>query len=146
MSARIPSKEMVKLGPAKRLGVFRLWFLILLVLGLLAMLYVGYKVFFSKPTPANSQQQSRSLESFLIPTVSAQATGQPTPDRSTANRSSELKQNIMVGIVGVLALLLLVSFGAVLFANEPSKVTVAGDILKTLLGFFIGVATTFFGS
>jgi flagellar basal body-associated protein FliL len=150
VAAKIPAKDLVKLTASKRLGVFRLWFLILIVLGLLAMLFVGFKVFVIKPNPATNQQQSRSLDSILVPTVYAQPTEQPTQagqsnqDRSA--RSRELKQNIMVGIVVVLGLLLLGSFGAVLFAKEPGKVTVAGDILKTVLGFFIGVATTFFGS
>ncbi len=147
MVTKMPPEDYVKLGTARqRLSVFRLWFLILIILGLLAMIYVGYKVLSSEPTPANTQQQSHSLSGFLIPTAYAQATEQPSPDSSTANRSSELKQNIMVGIVGILAVMLLVSFGAVLLAKEPNKVTVAGDILKTVLGFFIGVATTFFGS
>jgi len=52
----------------------------------------------------------------------------------------------MVGIVAILAVLLLASLGAVLFGKEPDKVSVAGDILKTLLGFFIGIATTFFAA
>ena len=146
MAARLPPERIVTLRGAKRLSAFRLWFLILIVLGLLAMLYVGYKVLFSRPAPTNTQHQSSTLTGIFIPTAHAQPIQQATPDRSTANRSSELKQNIMVGIVGILALLLVVSFGAVLFAKEPAKVAVAGDILKTVLGFFIGVATTFFGS
>jgi threonine/homoserine/homoserine lactone efflux protein len=150
MSTQLTPPQFSGLPPKERLSALRKWFVILAILGLLAMIYVGYKVFFSNPEPVQQQQQ-RSSSSFLIPTVYAQVIEQASPtqsvaDRRNADRRTEIKQTIMIGIVAVLAILLLVSFGAVFLSTEPNKISVAGDILKTLLGFFIGVATTFFAA
>jgi hypothetical protein len=152
MSSAIPPPEFSTLRAAQRLSALRKWFLLLVVLGLLAMVYVGYKVFsgYSEPQEAGDRDRDSSSISFLIPTAYAQSEqaspNQSNPDKRSSDRSSEIKQTIMIGIVAVLAILLLGSFGAVLFSKEPNKVAVAGDLLKTLLGFFIGVATTFFAA
>ena len=142
--SRVPPSEMAKLRVTDRVRSLRIWFLILAILGLLAMLYVGYRAIFSEPKPADTRQSS-SIISTLIPTAYAQGTEQPT-ERSSSGISDEMKQNVMVGIIAVLALVMLVSLGAVLFAKDAARIAQAGDILKTVLGFFIGVATTFFGS
>jgi Ca2+/Na+ antiporter len=150
MSSAVPPPEFSTLRAAQRLSALRKWFLLLVVLGLLAMVYVGYKVFFSYSEPQQAGDRDSSSISFLIPTAYAQSEqaspNQSNPDKRSSDRSSEIKQTIMIGIVAVLAILLLVSFGAVLFSKEPNKVAVAGDLLKTLLGFFIGVAITFFAA
>jgi hypothetical protein len=147
MSTNLSPPEFSKLAASKRIGVFRPWFLILLILGLLAMIYVGYRVFFRQPKPENIRpQQSRSLDSFFITTAYAQASPQQSNNGDKQSRSGELKQDIMVGMIFVLAVVLLTSLGVVLFGKDASKVTVAGDILKTVLGFFIGVGTTFFSA
>jgi Ca2+/Na+ antiporter len=142
--SRIPPAEMAKLRVRDRVKSLRIWFLILAILGLLAMLYVGYKAVFSEPKPTDTRQ-TFSLISTLIPTAYAQGTEQPK-ERSSSGISGEMKQNVMVGIIAVLALVMLVSLAAVLFAKDAARIAQAGDILKTVLGFFIGVATTFFGS
>lgn len=146
MSTFISPPEFSKLSPSKRVRGFRPWFLVLLILGILAMLYVGYKVFFSAPKlRSNQPQQSRGLDSPFVTTAYAQASS-PSSSGDTRNRSGELKQDIMVGMICVLAVVLLMSLGVVLFGHDAAKVVVAGDILKTVLGFFIGVGTTFFGA
>ncbi len=127
-----------KRKPTSRFGALRLWFAILVIIGLLAMLFVGYRVL-TRPKTAPAQK-SQSLISFLIPTAHAQG-AQPTPTISSAGASSDLRQTLMVGLFAILAVILLASVFVVFFGKDPGRVSAASDVLKTVLGFFIGAAT-----
>lgn len=133
-----PMDDFSTLAPKSRFGSLRIWFAILVIVGLLAMLYVGYKIF-TKPKAVPSKQFSSSV-SFLFPTAYAQGT-QSTPSIGSAGASSDLKQVLMVGLFCVLALILLASVSVVFFGRDPARVSAASDVLKTVLGFFIGAAT-----
>ena len=73
---------------------------------------------------------------ITIPVVA----GGPTP----ANLAWT-KLYIMFGIFGALALTFLVAVIAIFTSSNPAAISFATDTMKTLLGFFIGVATAFMG-
>ena len=51
----------------------------------------------------------------------------------------------MFGIYGLIAIVLISSLYIMYTSKDEAKVEMAGNIVKTSLGFFIGVATGFFG-
>jgi hypothetical protein len=130
--------DVALMAPPARIAALRPWILILLIIGVLAMLFVGYRILI-KPKPSPTPRSSNSL-SFFVPTVYAQS---GTPNDRSPSMSSDLRQDVMVGLFVVLSLVLLMSVGGVMFARDASRVSVAGDVLKTVLGFFIGAATGF---
>jgi hypothetical protein len=135
---KIAETSVVTMSALARVGVLRLWIVILLIIGFLAMLFVGYRLLI-KPKPSPDQRSSISLD-FLVPTVSAQG---ESPTEKPFNLSNDLKQIVMVGLFAVLSLVLLMSVGGVMFAKDANRISASGDILKTVLGFFIGAATGF---
>lgn len=137
-----PPDSFAVMAPSERLSALRIGFLILIIIGLLAMVYVGYKLL-SKPEITPVQKVGSLLDS-LVPTAHAQATTPtpiPIPSISSAGVSRDLKPYLMLGLFTVLALVLFMSLGGVFFGRDPAKVSVASDILKMVLGFFIGAAT-----
>ncbi len=75
------------------------------------------------------------------------------PASATETKPADAKFSIddarpfgMLIILGALGLTFLGSIGTILFGRDPSRIAFAQDTVKTLMGFFIGVATTFFGA
>ena len=55
----------------------------------------------------------------------------------------DLKIWLPIIVLLILALVFFASLGAVFFAQNEKKITLASDIVKTCLGFFIGLATSY---
>ena len=58
---------------------------------------------------------------------------------------SDIRAIVIVSIFGCMGVFFFVSTGALLFSKNAKVVAFAMDSVKTLLGFFIGVAMTFMG-
>ena len=135
-------EDIVLLSPWQRFLRLPLMLRILLLVGLLAIGYVGYRALTAR-SRTQGPPTGHSLIGALITPAFAQGSA-PSSDSTHQGIKGDLKQDVMIGIVAVLAVVMLLSLVTVLGAKEPARVTVAGDILKTVLGFFIGVATSFF--
>jgi hypothetical protein len=53
---------------------------------------------------------------------------------------------LLGGVLGVLAIVLIISIVAIFLTKDAEVLRFAFDTVKTLMGFFIGVATTLIGS
>ncbi len=52
----------------------------------------------------------------------------------------------MIGILLLIATVTLVCLYVSLFSKNPEAVKTASDLLKTCIGFFIGIATGYYGA
>jgi predicted RND superfamily exporter protein len=120
-------------GPAERVGKLKWWFLVLLVLGILALLAVLFYW-----GGATSRQLMRL--GFLPFTTSIAYAAQGAPQESFTPRVM-----IVTGIFIVLGLVYLVAIFKLFFSSNSSQVDTAADLVKTLTGFFVGGATSFLG-
>jgi hypothetical protein len=59
---------------------------------------------------------------------------------------SEAKRWLLGGVLGVLAIVFIISIVAIFMTKDAEVLRFAFDTVKTLMGFFIGVATTLIGS
>ena len=57
---------------------------------------------------------------------------------------SNLRQYVLAGIYALLASILVASFSVSLLSNNESRIQRAESTTKSLLGFFVGVATGYF--
>ena len=127
-----------KLGPFARLGKFKWWFIILLILGLLALWYL-----FFHNVPQTLKKQSITSIGLVQPqTKLILASFQ----QNLQLQSASLQPYIVPGIFALLAIVFIISLLVTLFSTNPEKVKSAGDIVKTCLGFFIGAATSALGN
>ena len=136
MEYKTPPEDLVKLSGLKRLSMFKWWFWILLILGVLALVYI-----FVIEVPSQFQQESEPLGELAQTNTYFFSSFIQTQGHD----STDMKPYVMVGIFAVLAVVLVVSVGVQLFGKDPDKVKGAGDIVKTCIGFFIGVATSYIG-
>jgi hypothetical protein len=74
--------------------------------------------------------------------ASAYAESQP----AAATLPSSAKQWLLGGVLGVLAIVFVGSVVTIFMTKEAEVLRFAFDTVKTLMGFFIGVATTLMGS
>jgi hypothetical protein len=67
---------------------------------------------------------------------------------SLPTKDSELltKTYVMIGILSLIGIVTLVCLGVSLFSQNEHAVGTASDMLKTCIGFFIGIATSYFGA
>ncbi|MGM5002934.1 hypothetical protein AB8A05_29695 [Tardiphaga sp. 538_B7_N1_4] len=75
----------------------------------------------------------------LITTAHAQT---PSPTKMTAE---DVRLYGIIVILVVLGAAFLLCIGIILFSNHARRLTFAIDTTKVLMGFFVGVATSFFG-
>jgi hypothetical protein len=95
--------------PVERLGKLKWWFVILLILGILAL-------FYAQQSPPQGTTES------VIPRVI-----------------------IMAGVFGILGIVYPAGIFKLFFSGNAAQVDTAADLVKTLTGFFVGVATSFLG-
>lgn len=120
LGLKTATEEFIGLAPLNRLKRFNLWLIVLLVVGLGALIYIVTQ--FVQPTPHPIS---------LMP-------GRPQPP-------VEIKPYIILGIFVLLALALIVSFIAMFFAKGQKQVERAFEVVKLLMGFFTGIAASYFG-
>jgi len=59
------------------------------------------------------------------------------------NSSADILTVVMAGVFLLLGVIYIMSIVIIFFLKKPNRVETAIDIVKTLTGFFIGVATSF---
>lgn len=144
MESRVPREEYVKLGPADRVRTWKWWFILLLVLGLLAAAWAVWQEFSVAPEPEDIGQ-SVGASVFTLAFLQAGSTSDPSEAQTKRRSDEELRPFIMVGILVLIAIITLVCLWVSLSSTNASAVSTASDLLKTCIGFFIGIATGYFG-
>lgn len=142
------SEEYMQSKPRERVFRLKWWFILLVIAGLIA----------AAITLVRETNQIRSLSQLgallqnpslvaLLPIAFLQGTdageaAETTKDSKPGSLQNELVRSyIMVGIFIMIGIITLAALFAVLFGKSERTVTVASDLLKTCVGFFIGVAT-----
>lgn len=131
-------EEAITSKGASRFGKLRLWFIVLLVLGIGALIYGLVR---SVPEAGREIQRIQQQQTGSLSFVGAAHAQDPNP---AATAPLQVKPIIMAGIFLVLGIVLLIAIYQMLFSDNKEKVVLAGDVAKTLLGFFVGVGTNFF--
>jgi hypothetical protein len=101
-----------------------------------------------KPPQLSPRVDAPALPFGLIETAHAQSAA-PSPQQPIVpNRrvSDEMRSLIMVLVFIVLGMTFILSIVAIFKTKNKEVLTWAVDTVKTLLGFFIGVATTLIGT
>jgi hypothetical protein len=122
-----------------RLAKLRWWFIALIILGITG---VVLGVMWQAPEVTKNLrylQQSDHLLNWIANPALAQAPTGAAPERF------DPRPIIVLGVFLVLAVVLLMAIYKMLFSDDENQVGTAGDIAKTLLGFFVGVGTSYFG-
>jgi len=120
------------------------WLIVLLVVGSLAitaLLYIGWNSVttlssvnkLSKALPPTSQQGAGSAEPSLVADLLNYIKAEPAMSLGIAFCSVTTT---------ISALILLISLPIFLFSKDKARVTRAGGLVKTTLGFFVGGAGT----
>jgi len=142
------SEEYMKLNSKERVFRLKWWFILLVIAGLIAAVVVLTRetIQIQSLSQVGTQLQSPSLVAFLpIAFLQAADAGEAagtTDNNKPRSRQDELMRSyIMVGIFLMIGIITLVALLAVLFGTSEKTVAVASDLLKTCVGFFIGVAT-----
>lgn len=131
-------EEAITSRGASRFGKLRLWFIVLLVLGITALIYGLAK---NVPEAGREIQRIQQMQTGSLSVIGAAHAQDP---RSGDTQPLQVKPIIMAGIFLVLGIVLLIAIYQMLFSENKEKVVLAGDVAKTLLGFFVGVGTNFF--
>jgi len=76
---------------------------------------------------------SSSINFSIFPTAHAQTTNEQTPVK---------KHHILWSILGLLAFVYLGALYSLFLSSVPRNIELATDLVKTLTGFYIGIATT----
>ncbi len=157
LESKVPASEYVKLSPAQRLAAWRWWFIVLL---LLALLGGGWALLHAIRDVAGHSAATMGAEASIETVAFVQsaggsgtsagtATGTTATQKSDApagpgpDDASKMRPYIMLGILGLIGIITLVCLWVALFSSNASSVTTASDILKTCIGFLIGVATNY---
>ncbi|MFQ5651768.1 MAG: hypothetical protein ACE5IY_17660 [bacterium] len=132
---KIPIDEFVAKAPLERIRKLRIWFILLVLFGLTAMAYVLLS-------------QLRSMSRTPASPAAALGTLFMTPVYAHAQENNQVldgtfRPYVSVGVFCLLAIVLLASLAVSLFSSNARRVTIASDVVKTVLGFFIGLATGF---
>ena len=120
-----------------RLGKLRWWFLLLIVIGILAV--VALWVF----QGGKAVQQFEKSGSLVLPTAIPYAYAQTDPVPKESGFTPQVI--IMAGIFVVLGLVYFAGIYKLLFSGTAEQIDAAADLVKTLTGFFVGAATGFLG-
>lgn len=130
------SKEFADTAPEKRLAKLKWWFLLLIVVGILALL----AVWLYKGGMAFIAIQKVIGSTF---TVSIAYAAQPPSQGGTVGSTARVI--VTAGVFGILGLVYLAGIFKLFFSVHPQQVDTAADLVKTLTGFFVGAATGFLG-
>lgn len=128
-------EEYVTVKGLKRIRKLRWWFLIFIIIGLIALgillLIYGDR----------SYESYKQIGAYLSPISSAYAQTDALP----SDNEFTPKVLIMAGIFLVLGVVYLVGIFKLFFSGNPDHIDTASDLVKTLTGFFVGAATGFLG-
>ena len=120
--------EFVELKPASRIRSLRIWFIILVIIGILAIIFVITKTLVKAESSIS-----------IISIAYAQNTNFQEIE------AKNIQYIIMGGIFSLLGIVYLAAIFRLLFSKNISNVLIATDLVKTLTGFFVGVGTGFLG-
>lgn len=137
---KVSDEEYAGMPARTRIRAWKWWFLLLLLLGAIAAIFAFLR-------EAQNIPRFGSLPSVPVMlafattggTAAAGQTGGQPPD------SAAMKSYVMMGILALIAVITLVCLYVSLFSKNPAAAATAGDLLKTCLGFFIGIVTSYLG-
>lgn len=133
-------EDVSRMSAGARLLRLRWWFVLLLILGVLAAGYVVLRQIGAlKAAPVQENVQAASVLGLVVPVYYTQ------PGSEGSAQPMNPRPYIMLVVFAVLAVVLLAGVFTQLTSKDEDKVDKAGDLVKTLLGFFIGVATSYIG-
>lgn len=128
----------VQMTPTERAKNLKWWFILLIIVALLIAAW-GLKRQFSLIQNLSDDTPGMSF----VATAHAQAADpEPVP---SGGASDPMRPYIMVGILSLIAVVTLICLGGMLLSKNEKSVVAAGDLLKMCIGFFIGIATSYFG-
>jgi uncharacterized membrane protein YhaH (DUF805 family) len=131
--------DLVTRKPLERITRLRWWYIILLILGLIAAVVALVTQF--NITLSSGHPSGERVATLALLTLQSDA---PQDENSRKTGLEEFRPQVVLGIFLLIGTLTLISLLGVLFAQDPKKLEIASDILKTCIGFFIGVATGYF--
>lgn len=146
-------EDYVASSPSGRIKKWKWWFVVMLLLALAIAIWTlsrEARIVFSSLQP-ESTFGTVSTIAFLQAAGAPEATStaHAKPKESEQQRKQRgddpMRPYIMVGILTLIALITLVCLGVSLFSTNTGAVTQASDLLKTCIGFFVGIATSYFG-
>ena len=65
--------------------------------------------------------------------------------KTLEDKDKDLRHIIILGVLGMLCAVYVLSLGKILFSKNKENMNAAIDLVKTLTGFFVGVATSLMG-
>ena len=143
MESRVPREEYVKMKATDRLRTWKWWFILLLLLGLIAAAWAFRSEFLAAP---HDLGQNLGAAAYTLAYMQGGGSaGEPTTGVLGKKQDDEMRPFIMIGILALIAVITLVCLGVSLFSTNAGAVSTASDLLKTCIGFFIGIVTGYFG-
>ena len=139
MESRVPREEYVKMAARQRVRTWKWWFVLLLLLGLIAGAWAAWR---ELAAAKESQGFLNSSPIYALALLQVRPTDQPAKNQST---DDPMRPFVMIGILTLIAIVTLVCLGVSLFSTNASAVSTASDLLKRCIGFFIGIVTGYFG-
>jgi drug/metabolite transporter (DMT)-like permease len=130
------NEEFSSSSPSERITKLKWWFIILIILGVLALILV----WFSQGEKATIEFQKLELPSTVTSIAYAQPDEPEKPEKFTP------RVIIMGGVFVILGLVYLAGIFKLFFSRNSTQLDTAADLVKTLTGFFVGVATSFIGA
>ncbi|HSY48474.1 MAG TPA: hypothetical protein VLC46_06670 [Thermoanaerobaculia bacterium] len=139
---KMSDAEYVKLSPGARVRAWRWWFVVLLLLAAAAAALAMIVEFRTAGKIGGLSITPSPVLAFASSVVTGATLSPPVP------KDSDLatKTYVMIGILSLIAIVTLVCLGVSLFSKDEHAVSTASDMLKTCIGFFIGIATSYFGA
>ena len=128
-------EEFSSTPPAERVKKLKLWFILLIFLGILALILVWL---------SQGEKATKEIQKIgFLPTIVSIAHAQD----ETGNTSEKFTPRvlIMAGVFIILGLVYLAGIFKLFFSGNSEQLDTAADLVKTLTGFFVGVATSFIG-
>ena len=121
--------------PAERVKKLKWWFILFILFGVLALILV----WLSQGEKATKEIQKIGALPSIVSIAYAQY--------ETGNTSEKFTPRILImaGIFIILGIVYLAGIFKLFFSGNSDQVDTAADLVKTLTGFFVGVATGFIG-
>jgi hypothetical protein len=128
-------EEYVAKKGLSRIGQLKWWFLVLIVIGIVALA----TIWIMKGGEVVGEFQKGAAYLMPISTVYAQPVAELAEDAVTP------KILIMAGIFLVLGIVYIAGIYKLFFSDNSNQIEFASDLVKTLTGFFVGAATGLLG-
>jgi hypothetical protein len=128
-------EEFSQESPQSRFGKLKWWFLLLIVVGVLAFAYVV--VLQGQKTVEHLKTSETTMSPVSV--AFAQEPGNSGADAFTP------RVIIVSGVFLVLGIVYIAGIVKLFFTRNADQVDAASDLVKTLTGFFVGAATGFLG-